>query len=128
MNKKLIILTLIIGFTVIGASKPQIQSTDLQQNRIGHGDQITFGVQFQDSERSMDYATANLKLNGEKVGVSPLYDRNNDGFYVGSFGSVKGGEVYTVEVKGCNHSGSCTAEKFQKRTYCTIGILGSCLA
>ena len=128
MNKKLIILTLIIAFTAVGASKPYIERTDLQENRINHGDQITFGVQFKDPEASMNYATADLKLDGEKVDVSPLYDRNNDGFYVGSFGSVEGGEVYTVEVRGCNHSGSCTTEKFQKKTYCKISILDSCLA
>lgn len=127
--KKLLIIGLVLSaFASPALSKPEMENVDFYQERLTGGEKITLGVQFRDSEADMTYAVASLEAGGEEKDFTPLLDRDNDDFFAGDLGPVEGGQRYIVEIKGCNDEGLCTEKEFERKTYCNIGIFGSCIS
>jgi hypothetical protein len=113
--------------TPLASAKPEITFKDFYQVELEGGEEITFGIQTEDSV-DVNRASATLKLDDREIESTSLLDRNGDDFYAGSLGPVEGGNTYTVELEACNVRDECTTESVERRAHCSIGLFGTCLS
>jgi hypothetical protein len=126
--KRMVLAVLLLSLlTPFASSNPEITYDRFYQQELQDGEMITFGLQFEDSGSDVTHAVASLDREGREVDFTPLLDRNEDDFYAGELGPVKGGNTYTVEIKGCNADGGCVTETYLREASCRIGVFGSCV-